>query len=193
MVPHDPKKPFKGSIFTFLSDLFARHGVTGVLVGGYALIANKVQRMTFDIDFITTAEDCAKLEPDLFSAGYSVRNRMEAFVQYKSETAGLRDLDILICDRKTLDALIAQGRQITIAGKQFIVPSPAHQIAMKLHAVSSNRGREPKDFPDIVRLISANSIDPRSEAIKELFVRYKAMDLFDRVLKATGTGYGTGS
>lgn len=193
MVLRNAGKPLQGSIFTFLSDLFARHGVTGVLVGGYALIANKVQRMTFDIDFITTAEDCEKIEPDLLLAGYSVRNRMDAFVQYKSETAGLRDLDILICDRKTLEALVAQGRQVIIAGKLFVVPSPAHQIAMKLHAIFSNKEREPKDFPDIVKLISANSLDPRSDAIKELFVRYKAMDLYDKVLKATGAGHGTGS
>ena len=37
-----------------------KHHVKVVLVGGYALIANKVQRMTFDIDFILTLEDLKK-------------------------------------------------------------------------------------------------------------------------------------
>jgi hypothetical protein len=48
---NDPIK-IEGSLFKFISFLFKKHDVHGVLVGGYALIANKVQRATFDIDFL---------------------------------------------------------------------------------------------------------------------------------------------
>ena len=65
----------EGSIFKFLSSLFTRNKVRCVLVGGYALIVNKVQRMTFDIDFIVTAVDCSRIEPDIIKAGYSIFNR----------------------------------------------------------------------------------------------------------------------
>jgi hypothetical protein len=81
----------KGSIFQFISSLLKKHKVAGVLIGGYALNANKVQRMTFDMDFMVTAEGCAKIEPDFVKAGYIVCNRRDAFVQFKSEKLGFRD------------------------------------------------------------------------------------------------------
>lgn len=152
------------------------------MVGGYALIANKVQRMTFDIDFMVTESDCEKLEPDVLSAGYTVFNRKSAFVQFKSEKPGLRDLDFLIGDLRTVEALFAQGKEVSIAGETFVVPKLQHLIAMKLHAIAGNKKRQIKDFPDIVQLMSANGIDPSRKDIKEMFKRYNALDLYKRVL-----------
>lgn len=180
----------EGSIFEFLHSLFDRHNIQSVLVGGYALNANKVQRMTFDIDFLITADDCAKIEPDLVKAGYSVFNRQDAFVQLKNENLGFRDLDFLIGDENTKNQLIAQGKKVAIAGKTFIVPSPRHLIAMKLHSVAGNRKRELKDFPDIVQIIAANGMNPRDKDVAELFKKYNVMDLYERVLKAIGAENG---
>ena len=90
------QKQIEGSIFKFLSAVFKKHGVQEVLVGGYALIAHKVQRFTFDIDFMITREAAIKIEPDLINAGYVVQNRQEAFIQFKSGNPGIRDIDFLI-------------------------------------------------------------------------------------------------
>ena len=62
---NDIRKEDRASIFSFLASLFIEHGVRSVLVGGYALIANNVQRMTFDIDFSITADDFTKIAPGL--------------------------------------------------------------------------------------------------------------------------------
>jgi Uncharacterised nucleotidyltransferase len=180
----------EGSIFEFLYSLFDRHNIRSVLVGGYALNANKVQRMTFDIDFLITADDCAKIEYDLTKAGYSVFNRQDAFVQFKNESPGFRDLDFLIGDENTRNQLIAQGKRVVIAGKTFIVPSPRHLIAMKLHSMAGNRKRELKDFPDIVQIMTANGMNPRDENVVELFKKYNVMDLYERVLNAIGAQNG---
>jgi hypothetical protein len=180
----------EGSIFEFLSSLFNAHKVRGVLVGGYALIANRVQRMTFDIDFLITADDCARIEPDLIKAGYSVFNRQDAFVQFKNERPGFRDLDFLIGDEQTRKQLIEQGKEVTIAGKTFIVPSPQHLIAMKLHSIAGNRKRELKDFPDVVQIMIANGIDPKDGLVVEMFKKYNLMDLYDGVIKAIGEKNG---
>jgi hypothetical protein len=174
----------EGSIFEFLSSLFERHNIQSVLVGGYALNANKVQRMTFDIDFLITANDCAEIEPDLTKAGYSVFNRQDAFVQFKNERPGFRDLDFLIGDEDTKEQLIVQGKKVTIAGKTFVVPSPQHLIAMKLHSMANNKKRELKDFPDIVQLIKANAIDPRE--LVDMFRKYDLMILFERIAEESG-------
>jgi hypothetical protein len=185
-----PSPEIEGSIFEFLYTLFDRHNIQSVLVGGYALNANKVQRMTFDIDFLITADDCAKIEYDLTKAGYSVFNRQDAFVQFKNESPGFRDLDFLIGDENTKNQLIAQGKKVAIAGKTFIVPSPRHLIAMKLHSMAGNRKRELKDFPDIVQLITANGMNPRDKNVVELFKKYNVMDLYERVLNVIGAEDG---
>jgi hypothetical protein len=185
-----PAFKIEGSIFKFLSGLFKKHGVRGILVGGYALVANNVQRMTFDIDFMVKAEDCKKIEPDLLNAGYSIFNRQDAFVQFKSTIPGLRDIDFLIGDARTLEKIIAQGKEIPIAGESFLIPSPLHLIEMKLHSISGNRRRELKDFPDIVQLLSANAIDPAGANIKELFDKYKLRDLYEKIINAPGEENG---
>jgi Nucleotidyl transferase AbiEii toxin, Type IV TA system len=180
----------EGSIFKFLSSVFKRHDIQAVLVGGYALIANKVQRMTFDIDFLISQEACNKIEADIINAGYSPLNRQDAFVQFKSEKIGLRDIDFLIGDEHTIDLLIDQGKRVFIAGEPFIVPSPEHLIAMKLHSIAGNKMRELKDFPDIVNLLAANSIDPLDEKIKSMFDKYALGDFYKRVITAMRTEHG---
>jgi hypothetical protein len=190
MAAEIPEPEIQGSVFKFLSSLFTRHKVQCVLVGGYALIVNKVQRMTFDVDFIVTAADCSRIEPDIIKAGYSVFNRQESFIQFKSEKLGLRDIDFLIGDRQTLEGLITQGKKVVIAGEPFIVPSPEHLIAMKLHSIAGNRKRELKDFPDVVQLMIANAIDPAKADVKEMFGKYNVMDLYERVVAAIGVSNG---
>lgn len=184
-IQNSPKE-IEGSIFKFLASLFKRNKVRCVLVGGYALIVNKVQRMTFDIDFMVTAVDCSKIEPDIIQAGYSVFNRQDSFVQFKSEKHGLRDIDFLITNQLTIEKLIANGKKVSIAGEMFIVPSPEHLIAMKLHSMVVNKKRELKDFPDVVQLMTANAIDPMKEDIKKMFLKYNAMDLYEKTIEAVG-------
>jgi hypothetical protein len=180
----------EGSIFKFLSGLFKKHGVRAILVGGYALIANKVQRTTFDIDFMITGIDCDNIEPDLANAGYSVSNRQDAFVQFKSTVAGLRDIDFLIGDARTVEKIIVQGKTVSIAGESFFIPSPLHLIEMKLHSIAGNKRRELKDFPDIVQLLTANAIDPAGAPIKELFEKYKLKGLYEKIITFPGEKHG---
>jgi hypothetical protein len=180
------EREIEGSIFEFLSSIFEEQDIHCVLVGGYALIANKVQRLTFDIDFLMTADECARIEPLLVKKGYSVFNRQDAFVQFKNEKPGFRDLDFLIVDAQTKDQMISQGRKIAIAGRTFMVPSPLHCIAMKLHSIAGNRKRELKDFPDIIQLMKANAIDPRSIEVADMFKKYGLMNLYERILQDIG-------
>ncbi len=176
----------KGSIFSLLSFIFRKHHVCCALVGGYALIANKVQRMTFDIDFIITAHDYSKIEPDLSKMGYAAFNRQDAFVQLKSDKPGMRDIDFLISDPETIQGILSQGKEISIAGEAFFVPSPMHLIAMKLHSMANSNDREFKDLPDIIQLMMINSINPIDKEVQELFRKYHAMTWFDKVVKAMG-------
>lgn len=178
--------PFaSGSIFNILGSIFRKHSIRPVLVGGYAVIAYKIQRMTFDIDFLLTRNDFKEIGSDIYALGYSVFNQSDAFIQLKSDSMTLRDLDFLLSDEKTVDNLIKDGLSVIIAGEKFIVPSPLHLIAMKLHSIIGNKDRELKDYPDIVQLLTVNEIDPTSDIVKQLFAKYNAMELYEQVLKTT--------
>jgi hypothetical protein len=176
---------YKGSTFSLLGAIFRAKSITSVLVGGYALCAHKIQRMTFDIDFMITLTDYNIIESDVLKIGYSVFNRSEAFAQLKADKFVLRDIDFLICDPDTVHGLVNAGQKIEIAGEIFVVPSLLHIIAMKIHSVTCNRERELKDFPDIVQLLKLNNIDPESKDIKELFIKYNAMELYEKVVETT--------
>src|SRR5664279_3352162 len=140
-----------GSIFKVLASIFKKHAVQVVLVGGYAVISYKIQRSTSDIDFMVSNDDYKKIESDMFDLGYSIFNKTDAFVQLRGNKTGLRDIDFLLGDGPTVQGLLSNGRNVVIAGESFIVPSPLHLIAMKLHSLAGNSYRELKDFPDIVQ------------------------------------------
>lgn len=174
----------QGSIFQHLAAIFKRHDVRCLLVGGYAVIASKIQRMTFDIDFMITPVDFTRIEPDILQLGYSAYGRQDAFVQLKCDKPGFRDIDFLLCEPSTVEGLLKEGRAISIAGESFTIPSPVHLVAMKLHSMAGNEERETKDLPDVVQLMALHDMDPRRDEIKTLFKKYNAMHLFDRIARA---------
>ena len=172
------------SIFKILSSIFKKHNIQPVLVGGYALIANKVQRMTFDIDFLISEDDFSKIELEIIKIGFSIFHRQEAFVQFKSNKEGFIDIDFLISDANTIDIIASQGKKHVIDNVEFIVPSPMHLIAMKLHSMSFNKNRESKDLPDIIQLIKMNNININSKEIEDYFKKYKSIEILDKVRNA---------
>jgi len=172
------------SIFEKLDAIFKKFSIQPVLVGGYAVISYKIQRMTFDVDFLITTEDYLKVEQELLALGYSIVNKNEVFVQFKSDVFGLRDIDFLISDAKTVNSVLNNGRKITIAGKSFVVPSLLHLIAMKLHSIAGNEEREVKDLPDVIQLMVVNGINPEKDEIKQLFVKYNLLEIYEKVIKA---------
>ncbi|MBL8025542.1 MAG: nucleotidyltransferase [Fibrobacteres bacterium] len=176
--------PQQGSIFTWLGKLFKERMVTPILVGGYAVLAYKVERSTFDIDFMLTIEQWSKIENDMLAAGYSYINKSDSFIQLKNKQQQLRDLDFILCDNNTFVKILKDSKTTTIAGSNFLLASPLHLIAMKLHAISQNPQREFKDFNDIIQLIVINKIDIRNKDIEKLFSRYSS-DLYQKLLTQT--------
>lgn len=103
-----------GSIFKTLASIFKKH----------AVIAYKIQRSTFDIDFMVTNDDYKKIESDMFELGYSIFNKTDAFVQLRGNKTGLRDIDFLLGNGPTVQGLLSNGRNVTIAGESFIASFP---------------------------------------------------------------------
>jgi len=172
------------TIFHLISAVFDKGGVTGILVGGFAVNYYKVTRQTADVDFLITEEDFGRISSLLEKEGYEQDYRQKVFVRLKADKLYLMDLDFMFVDKETLDKIIKEGKQISIAGQRFIVPSLMHLIALKLHSIKYNpRLRENKDLSDIVDLLRINKIKVKNNEFKNLCLKYGTEELYNKILE----------
>jgi predicted nucleotidyltransferase len=169
------------SVFKILSDIFKKHNVLCILIGGYAVNSYKVTRHTADIDFLTTQESFNKIKADLFDHGYTLQHQQEVFVQLVNNQ-GYRDLDFMFTDASTFNKLLEHSRTTLIAGEQFQVPSLENLIALKLHSIKFNPQRELHDLPDIVNLIRTNKVNYESKEFQLLCVKFGNSSLHNKIL-----------
>ena len=61
-----------------------------------------------------------------------------------------------------------------------------HLIALKLHALKHGRiERYLKDYLDVEGLVRANKIDLRQEKVRELFLKYGTLDVYEKISQTT--------
>jgi len=85
-------------------------------------------------------------------------------------------------NRQTMDGMLEQSRSFRIGALEFQVPSLLHLVALKLHAISNDPGREPRDLADVADLIRINrdSLDP--DALRGICERHGPEELATRVM-----------
>ena len=172
------------SVFHLIAELTEKEGISCVLVGGFAINYYKVSRQTGDIDFLIIEEHYQKIKNSLKEAGYKDYLSTENFVRLKNSKLSLMDLDFIFVDADTLQKILMDSQEIRIAGQKLYVPSLDHLIALKLHAIKSNRkNRLIKDLPDIINLISVNKIDINNPEFKELCLKYGTEDIYQRIVE----------
>ncbi len=172
------------SIFNTISNIFAKGKVVCVLIGGFALNYYKVSRSTADIDFLITKEDFGKILILLEEKGFKKDYEQEVFARLSGEKPLLMDVDFMFVDKDTLGKIIKEGKTISIAGENFIVPCLNHLIALKLHAIKYNpKIREYRDLADIMELIRINKIDVKDTEFKNLCLKYGTEELYNKILE----------
>ena len=174
------------TIFHLISDVSQKKDVSCVLIGGFAVNYYKVTRQTADVDFLITNDDFAKILPLLKKEGYKQDYLEKVFVRLTANSFYLMDLDFVFVDEETLDKIIKDGKQISIAKQKFIVPSLEHLIALKLHSIKNNpKLRRNKDMPDIINLIRTNKVAIKSKAFKEMCLKYGTKKLYAEIIEGT--------
>ncbi len=85
---------------------------------------------------------------------------------------------------ETFGRLLAAAKPATLEGVAVVVPSLAHLLALKIHALKHGRGlRTLKDMTGVAQLLSVNRIDPKAEWLRELFEKHDDMQLYERVIR----------
>lgn len=174
------------TLFHLISEITNKSGVSCVLIGGFAVNYYKVSRQTADVDFLITREDFDKISKELGKAGFSPDRIEEVFARFRGNKHYLMDIDFMFVDKDTLDKIIKDGKEISIAKQKFIVPSLNTLIALKLHAIKYNpKLREYKDLPDIINLIRTNKVDYKNKEFRELCLKYGTEELYKKIIKET--------
>lgn len=174
------------TVFHFISTVFKKTEVRGILIGGFAVNYYKVSRQTADIDFLITKDDFGKILSLLQEEGYNQDYTQEVFARLTTHKSYLMDLDFMFVEKDTLDKIIKDAKEVDIAGQKFIVPSLNHLIALKLHAIKYNpKIRQYKDLPDIIDLIRINRVNVRANEFKELCLKYGTEEAYNKILSST--------
>jgi len=172
------------TILHLISDIFKKVGVTGVLVGGFAVNYYRVSRQTADVDFLITHEDFKKISIFLKKADYRQDSLQEVFARFTTDSSYLMDIDFMFVDKETLDKIIKEGKEISIAEQKFMIPCLNHLIALKLHSLKYNlKLRENKDMPDIIELIRINKVDFKSKEFHQLCLKYGTEEIYNKILE----------
>lgn len=172
------------TVFDLVSTLFDKTGVSCVLIGGFAVNYYKVTRQTADVDFLIIQDDFKKILSLLEEEGYKVDYAQEVFARLKSNKFYLMDLDFMFVDKETLDKIVKEAKEISIAGGKFIVPCLEHLIALKLHSLKYNpKFRENKDLPDIIDLIRIHKVKVKSKEFRDLCLKFGTEELYNKILE----------
>ena len=172
------------SLFQQLRNLADQTGLRFLVIGGHAVIEHGFQRGTEDADILVSKEDRSQWMQQIESLGYRLRHDGGAFIQFEPVEPGGWELDLMLVPADVLDRLLATSKPACMEGADVVIPSLAHLLALKIHALKHGHGlRVLKDITDVTQLLTANRVDPKSAWLQELFEKHGDKELYERVLK----------
>jgi hypothetical protein len=167
-----------------LAKAMAARNLHVLLIGGHALQAYGIVRQTLDIDWITLDEDIGAIKEMMIEEGFTILAQTENFLRFRHRKTGVMDIDVLLVDRKTFRIMYDAGTDYTHGTVQWRIPSPAHLIALKLHAIKNNPLREARDVADILDLIRSSENMVSLGDLRQLCRKYGAEGIYQRIEKA---------
>lgn len=120
--------------------------------------------------------------PALVIGGYALRNNLCA--RYIHDDLLHFPVDIVLVDSSTWDKFWPHSETAMVEGASLRVPSPAHMIALKLHALKQNPGQRDQDFSDIVRIAHSRAAQIPHDDLRLLCERYGPHGIFEQIRTA---------
>lgn len=175
------------NVFDLIGQAARSENVLCVLIGGFALHFHGVDRQTVDVDFLVSPDDFAKLEGHLTRGGYHLGEKTDIFARFTPSEKPKLTVDFLFANSETVEQIKAEGKIVDIRGREFVVPSARHMVALKLHAIRQNPARKAGDLADIAELIQRAPESLHRPAIQELCKTHGSPELFDELLRRCPT------
>jgi predicted nucleotidyltransferase len=156
-----------------------------LVIGGLAVNLYGYSRETADLDLLIQ-QKCREQWLALFtSLNYLVERENGAFIQLSPPKEGAWPVDLMMVQEPTFHPMLKKAKAVEMYGERVLIPALEHLIALKLHTLKhTHLGRYLKDFLDVENLIRINHIDLRSDGVRQLFVKYGTMELYEKVSRS---------
>jgi hypothetical protein len=156
-----------------------------LIIGGLAINQYGFSRETADLDLLVCADDRAQWFELFAKFGYGIFNDGGSFIQFSPPEQSAWPVDLMLVQQKTFQPMRDVSREVDFYGITARIPSLEHLLALKLHALKNTRlHRFLKDFLDVENLIRINQIDIGSENIRQLFLRYGTIELYEKISRS---------
>ena len=161
---------FQRILKTLVHELGERDVRFGV-VGGVALAAYGIARMTVDLDLVAEGEEQERVVEVLESLGYETLHRSRGYSNHQHADQALGRVDVVYVRGTTSRRLFDACRRLEgPGGVEVSVPSAEHLAAMKLVAMKNDPDRLWQDLADIRQLMALPGVD--RQAIRASFDRH---------------------
>ena len=156
-----------------------------MVIGGIAVNFYGYSRETADLDLLICRDHIPIWRMLFAELGYSVEHDVGTFVQLAPPREGEWPVDLMLIGGPSFLPMMAAAKEVDIFGTRLWIPSLEHLLALKLHTLKHTRlHRFTKDFQDVEGLILINRLDPKSEKIRQLFLKYGTLDLHEKIVRA---------
>ncbi len=130
------------------------------IIGGVAVAAYGMVRITLDVDFVTSGDAQVDLIHFLESQGYATVHRSTGYSNHVHEDPVLGRVDVVYVGGTTCEALFAGARTVDGPGRRRIpVLRPEHLAAMKIFAIKNDPSRTLSELEDIRFLLTLEGVD----------------------------------
>jgi hypothetical protein len=173
------------SFFETIHEEAARQQLRFVVIGGLAVNHYGYTRETGDLDFLISKIDQARWLEMLLGFGYTIFQNGESFIQLSQPEDNAWPVDLMLVEEKTFAVIFHDRKDSNLYGINTFVPSLEHLLALKLHALKNTRiNRFLRDYLDVENLARINKVDIQSKNIRELFLKYGTLDLYEKISRA---------
>src|SRR5687767_807526 len=173
-------------LFQQIEEESRKRGLESLVVGGLAVNFHGYSRDTADLDLLVRQElrgEWIKLFSEL---GYRLFSDRPAFCQLDPPQAGAWPVDLMFVREPTFREFLRFSMRVEMFGERVLIPALEHLIALKLHALKHGRmERYLKDYLDVEGLVRVNKIDVHQEKIRELFLKYGTVDVYEKVSRTS--------
>ena len=170
------------NVLRFLSEYLNQEKIDHALIGGLALGAYGITRVTVDLDILTHLDHRDGIVRFLESLGYETLSKSEAFSNHLHPMPEMGRIDFVYVTGSTAETVLREARDHVIFTDQKIkVIKAEHMIAMKLFAMASDPSRTHREMEDIRNLLALDGVN--REETKGYFEKYASLATYGKLLE----------
>lgn len=170
-------------IFRLVTEEFSKNGIQHAVIGGQALAAFDVHRMTMDIDLMILLPDRNAADMALRKLGYTPLLLNENVGNYVSDEPEKGRIDLLFAHRKYSLSMMNRASEKNLFGLRIKVLAPEDIIGLKVQSSSNDPQRMDQDRADIFAILLANRKRLDMGIIREYFSLFGRLQELERILE----------